>query len=168
MSKTISDAGLNLARAIHFDDSDAQVFHTPAESGEWAISGGFEFSNWTEADLAGKARQAFANGWLGLTSFGRVTFVAVTRIQTHEYERLCAALAQHFVQVYGAPSLAAARPVAEDELAHMAELCAGHPANTLLTVSRSLTEAGVNEAYRVISPADARLEQVAMHATPET
>ena len=53
---------MNLARAIHFDESDLNVFHAPARTGEWCISGGFEFSNWTEADLTGKARQAFANG----------------------------------------------------------------------------------------------------------
>ncbi|MDO7708969.1 MAG: DUF6505 family protein, partial [Paracoccaceae bacterium] len=28
-----------LARAIHFDESDMNVFHKPARTGEWAISG---------------------------------------------------------------------------------------------------------------------------------
>ena len=50
---------LFLARAIHFDESDRNVFHTPARTGEWCVSGGFEFSNWSEGDLTGKARQAF-------------------------------------------------------------------------------------------------------------
>ena len=54
---------MKLARAIHFDESDQRVFHSPARTGEWCISGGFEFSNWGEADLVGKARQAFSNGW---------------------------------------------------------------------------------------------------------
>ena len=69
---------MKLARAIHFDESDQRVFHVSARTGEWCIPGGFEFSNWGEAELTGKARQAFANGWLGLETFGRVTFVAVT------------------------------------------------------------------------------------------
>ena len=60
-----------LARAIHFDESDMNVFHKPARTGEWAISGGFEFSNWSDGDLVGKARQAFANGWLGIETFGQ-------------------------------------------------------------------------------------------------
>ena len=64
-----------LARAIHFDESDMNVYHSPARTGEWCISGGFEFSNWSEGDLTGKARQAFANGWFGLETSGRVTFV---------------------------------------------------------------------------------------------
>ena len=55
---------MQLARAIHFDESDLNVFHCPARTGEWCLSGGFEFSNWSEGDLTGKARQAFANGWL--------------------------------------------------------------------------------------------------------
>ena len=48
--------------------------------GEWAIPGTFAYSNWTEDDLSGKARQAFTHGWLGLTSFGRASVVAVTTI----------------------------------------------------------------------------------------
>ena len=32
---------LFLARAIHFDESDRNVFHAPARTGEWCVSGGF-------------------------------------------------------------------------------------------------------------------------------
>lgn len=158
---------MNLARAIHFDESDTMVFHSPARTGEWAISGGFEFSNWGTADLTGKARQAFANGWLGLETFGRVTFVAVTKVETAEYDALVDQLAQHFVDIYGAPSLEDARPVAIDELGHMAELCEGHAPNTLLTVARELGEAGVSEAYRVIDPPEAGLDILAVHGELE-
>jgi hypothetical protein len=156
-----------LARAIHFDESDRNIFHNPARTGEWAISGGFEFSNWGEADLVGKARQAFANGWLGIETFGRVTFVAVTRIEAAEYQALTEKLARHFVEVYGAPSLDAALPVAREEMAQMADLCADHDANTVLTVMRGLTDAGVREEYRFIEPQEAGLELFAIHPTEE-
>ncbi len=156
-----------LARAIHFDESDRNVFHNPARTGEWAISGGFEFSNWAQGDLVGKARQAFANGWLGVETFGRVTFVATTQIEDAEYETLTDHLAQHFVDVYGAPSLAAARPVAAEELAHMADLCADHAPNTVLTVLRELTESGVREQFRYIEANDAGLDQFAIHSVPD-
>ncbi|WP_112323212.1 DUF6505 family protein [Oceanibium sediminis] len=159
---------MNLARTIHFDESDTQVFHRHARTGEWAISGGFEFSNWGEADLTGKARQAFANGWLGLETFGRATFVAVTKAEPAEVEALTQALARHFVTVYGAPSDAAARAVAESEIAHMAELCDDHDPNTLLIVSRDLTEAGVREQYRTIKAEAAELAQVGVHGDIET
>lgn len=154
-----------LARAIHFDESDMNVFANPARTGEWAISGGFEFSNWSEGDLVGKARQAFANGWLGIETFGRVTFVAVTRIEPAEYEALTKRLAEHFVTVYGAPSSEAALPVAAEELTQMAELCADHAPNTVLTVLRELTEAGVREQYRFIEASEAGLDQFAIHGS---
>ena len=154
---------LQLARAIHFDESDQRVYHSPARTGEWCVSGGFEFSNWSDGDLTGKPRQAFANGWLGVETFGRVTFVAVTQIEEAEFDTLSTALAQHFVTVYGAPDLASAMPVAVEELTHMADLCADHAPNTLLTVQRELTDAGVNEAFHVIEPQDAGLEQFAIH-----
>ena len=154
---------MKLARAIHFDESDTRVFPVPARTGEWCISGGFEFSNWTDADLEGKARQAFANGWFGLETSGRVTFVAVTVVEPSEIEQLTALLARHFVTYYGAPDEDAARPVAEEEIAQMCALCEEHAPNTLLTVARELTEAGVREAYRMIEPQDAGLEQFAIH-----
>jgi len=156
---------MKLARAIHFDESDSRVFHNPARTGEWCISGGFEFSNWGEADLVGKARQAFANGWMGCETFGRVSFVAVTQIEPQEQDAIAGLLAQHFVDIYGAPSLDAARNVAIEEINQMAELCADHAPNTLLTVARELTEAGVKEAYRVIEPQDADLNQFAVHGS---
>lgn len=156
-----------LARAIHFDESDTLVFHAPARTGEWAISGGFEFSNWAQADLTGKARQAFSNGWLGLETFGRVTFVAVTQIEPAELDMLADGLAQHFVSIYGAPSVEQAREVALEELKHMADMCSDQDANTIFTVARELTDAGVNESYRIIETSDAGLEQFAIHGDIE-
>ena len=158
---------LKLARTIHFDESDGNIFARPADSGEWAIAGGFEFSNWTEGELTGKARQAFANGWLSLESFGRATLVAVAQIEESELEALTRGLAEHFVTVYGAPGLDAALPAARDEMAYMQELCADHDPNTLLVVQRELTEAGVKESFRAITPAEADLDIVAVHGTPD-
>jgi len=156
---------MKLARATHLDESDSRVFANPARTGEWCLSGGFEFSNWTEGDLVGKARQAFANGWLGLETGGRATFVAVAEVTPSELEALTEALAQHFVTYYSAPSVEAARPVAAEELAQMAELCDEHADNTLLTVARELTEVGVRESYRVIEAQAADLAQLAVHGS---
>ena len=158
---------MKLARAIHFDESDSRVYASPARTGEWCISGGFEFSDWGEADLVGKARQAFANGWFGLETGGRVTFVAVTTLEPAEAEQLTDLLAAHFVTFYGAPSAEAARPVAAEEIAQMADLCADHDNNTLLTVSRELTDAGVREAYRTIEAREADIMQFAVHGSPD-
>lgn len=156
---------MKLARAIHFDESDQRVYHSPARTGEWCLSGGFEFSNWTEADLVGKARQAFSNGWLGIETSGRVTFVAVTQVEEAEFRALTETLARHFIDLYGAPDLDAALPVAREELAHMADLCEDHAPNTLLTVLRELTEAGVRETFSVIEAQDAGIAQFAIHGS---
>ena len=158
---------MKLARAIHLDESDQRVFANPARTGEWCLSGGFEFSNWTEADLVGKARQAFANGWLGLETGGRATFVAVAEVTGPELDALTDQLAQHFVTYYGAPSLEAARPVAAEELSHMTELCDAHPDNTMLTVARDLTDGGVRESFRVIEVQAADLAQFAVHGAQD-
>ena len=154
---------MRLARTLRFDESDTLVFERAAEPGEWAISGAFEFSNWTEADLTGKPRQAFANGWLGLDSFGRATFVAVAAVTDAEIEALADRLALRFVEDYGAPSFELARRKAEEEIAHMRELCEDQPDNALLTVSRELVEMGVKESFRVIRPREASLSQIAVH-----
>ncbi|MGZ2257302.1 DUF6505 family protein [Roseobacter sp. A03A-229] len=156
---------MKLARAIHFDDSDTRVFHSPARTGEWCISGGFEFSNWSEGDLIGKAKQAFTNGWMGVETFGRASFVAVTQIEETERDALARALAQHFVDIYGAPSLDAAMGVAMEEINQMIDLCEDQDFNTLLTVTRELTEAGVKESYRMIEPQEAGIEQFAIHGS---
>ncbi|WP_029064801.1 DUF6505 family protein [Labrenzia sp. DG1229] len=158
---------MKLARAIHMDDSDRNVYFSPARTGEWCLSGGFEFSDWTEADLVGKARQAFANGWLGLETFGRVTFVAITPIEETEFSGLVDRLARHFVDVYGAPSVEAARGVAEDELRYMADLCSEHDENMLLAVHRELEVEGVKESYSAIEAPAAELDLVAMHGDLE-
>lgn len=154
-----------LARAIHFDESDMNVFHNPARTGEWCISGGFEFSNWTDADLTGKSKQAFTNGWLGIETFGRVTFVAITQIEKSEVEALTNALASHFVEVYGAPSTEAAKPVAAEEIRQMIELCEEHASNTVMSVTRELTDAGVKESFRIIESQEASLDQFAIHGS---
>lgn len=155
---------MKLARTIHFDSSDQNVFARPAETGEWAISGGFEFSNWTDADLSGKARQAFANGWMGLDSFGRATFVAVVQIEPQELTALKDTLAAHFTSIYGAPTPEAAMAAAEQEIEFMQELAEDQDPNAILVVQRELTEAGVKEQFRSIKPQDAEVEQIAVHA----
>lgn len=156
---------MKLARTLRLDDSDKRVFEIAAEPDEWAISGAFEFSNWTEDMLGGKARQTFANGWLGLESFGRATFVAVAEIAPHEYEALVDTLAHHFIAHYDAPDLAAAQPVARDELDYMRDLCEEHDPNSLLVVERELVAAGVSERFRSIRPQEASLDLVAMHGS---
>jgi hypothetical protein len=52
-----------------------------------------------------------------------------------------------------------------EEIAQMAELSEDHAPNTLLTVSRELTPAGVKETYRAIEAQDADIMQFAVHGS---
>jgi len=119
---------------------------------EWAVSGAFAFAALTEPPI-GKLRQAFANGFLSLESFGRATFVTVADCSEPELERLTQGLASHFVAAYGAPDIAAARPAADEEIAFARDLCHEAPINQLFTVSRRFDEAGaLRESFRVVQP----------------
>ncbi len=149
---------MKLARTLQLDISDENVFEKPAPSGEWAISGGFEFSNWTEADLKGKARQAFTNGWYSIESGGRASFVGVCNITEPELEQVRRTLAQTFVDHYGAPRIDAAYPVACAEIDQMRNMCEDFEDNTLLMVRRTLSELGVEETYRSRGAQEASLE----------
>lgn len=156
---------MKFARVIRLDESDLNVFEFAADTGEWAISGAFEFSDWDESNLQGKPRQAFANGWLGLDSFGRSTFVAVSPITQVEYDELTQRLAQHFVTRYGAPDLETALPVAREEMRQMRDMCEDQGDNAMLVVERSLEDVGVREKFRIIAPQAASLEAFAVHGT---
>ena len=50
---------------------------------------------------------------------------------------------------------------------HMVDLCNDHDPNTLITVARELTEAGVKETYRTIEAQAAGLDQFAIHGSLE-
>lgn len=139
-----------LPKTIRLDGSDPQIFPRAAEPGEWAVSGAFAFADMDPVAVTGKARQAFANGFLGLPSFGRSTLVMVSAIDTAAYEDVIATLAQHFVTEYGAPDLEVAEPVAREEVDFAAGLCQGQAINTLLAVERDWTEDGMAERFRII------------------
>lgn len=144
---------MKLLRTIRIDASDAQVFERAAEPGEWAVSGGFAFADLAPEAVTGKLRQAFANGFLGLATFGRATFVTVSQGRDEDLEVATQALARHFVDAYGAPDLAAALPVARDELAFARELAGEHLINTLFTVRRVFDDDGrIREEYRTVEP----------------
>ncbi len=146
---------MRLLRTIRLDDSDLHVFEAVARPGEWAVPGGFAFARDDATTLAGRRYQAFRRGFLGLESFGWSTLVQVAPIDRETFERLVERLAAHFVDHYGAPDLAAARPVAREELAFAAAV-ADHPPGTLITVERTLEEGGVRERFRTVDPARAR------------
>lgn len=141
---------MRMLRTIRLDASDDHAFAHAAKSDECAVPGSFAFTLMDEdpARLSGKRRQAFSNGFLGLSSFGRATFVTVADCQAADYEAALDALTEHLLKVYGAPNGHEAREVAAAELAYAASLC-DQPVNTLLSVKRDITDDGIEENFSV-------------------
>ena len=88
---------MKLARTIRFDASDEHVFAHAADEGEWAISGSFSFAHITDQQLTGKTKQAFANGFLAVPSFGYSTLVSVATASDADIAQLRSALVDHFI-----------------------------------------------------------------------
>ncbi|HEX9811929.1 MAG TPA: DUF6505 family protein [Burkholderiales bacterium] len=138
-------------RVVRLDDSDDRVYEPAAAAGEWAVPGAFVFLDIDMAQAGGKLRQAFHHGFLGTDSFGWGTLVQVEEIAFAEYAAVVERLAQHFVQRLNAPSIDAAREMAQEEAAFAASICE-HPRHTLLAVDRALGEEGIEENFRVVRP----------------
>lgn len=140
-----------LLRTIRFDATDEFVFEQAAGPDEWAVSGAFAFAHLSADDIKGKTRQAFANGFLSLQSFGRATFTCVAEISDQELAEAKVSLASHFVECYGAPDSASAMPAAEEEIAFVHDLVAEVPVNTIFAVHRSFDDDGeFREQFRRI------------------
>jgi len=143
-------------KTMRFDPSDESVFDSAAGSDEWAIPGGFSFAGLPSHALEGKTRQAFANGFLSIESFGRSTFTTVADISEAEYARNCECLASHLQADYGAPSHDDAMVAARSELEFVIDLCREATVNTVFTLRRSHDENGeIREEFRTVNPSQA-------------
>lgn len=138
-------------RVVRLDESDVRVYEVAAAPGEWAVPGSFAFLDVALEEVNGKTRAAFRHGFLGTDSHGWSTLVQVDEISAAEYVAVVERLAQHFVQRYRAPDLAAARAAAEEEAAFAVSIC-DHPLHTLLALDREIGDEGVVENFRVVRP----------------
>jgi ADP-ribose pyrophosphatase YjhB (NUDIX family) len=138
-----------LPRTIRLDASDTLVFERAAEPGEWAVPGGFAFWDDDPAALAGKRRQAFRAGFLGVGTFGWSTLVEVAEASVEEREAAVAALASHLRAAYGAPDDASARAAAFEEISFAESLC-DHPPGTVIALARSVEGGEVRERFRTL------------------
>jgi hypothetical protein len=142
---------MKLLRTIRLDPSDTFVFERAAELGEWAVSGAFMFWAADPAQLEGKARTAFRNGFLGVGSFGRSTLVQIVDAKPADRTFLIDLLAQRLIERCGAPDMHAARLAAEDEVDFVQSLC-NQPHDTLIAVHRSFDGGGIREQFRTLRP----------------
>ncbi|MBU2531684.1 MAG: hypothetical protein KKB37_03000, partial [Alphaproteobacteria bacterium] len=136
-------------KTLRFDASDTFAFPVTAEPGEWAVSCGFTFAGLDPQEIKGKTRQAFANGFLGVESFGYATFAAVATMTDRDRDAIVARLARHFVDAYGAPALDQATAAAREEVAFIEDLVKDSMINSLFCIQRSFDEEGqIVEAFR--------------------
>ncbi|MCU0816042.1 MAG: DUF6505 family protein [Cypionkella sp.] len=143
-----------LPRTIRLDPSDKVVFAHAAEPGEWAVPGTFLFWGRTAESLSRKEAIAFRSGFLGVDSFGHSTLVAVQEARPDERAAVVERLAEQLVAHLGAPSLAVARPAAEEEVAMAESLCRDHDLNTLLALHRKHEDGAIREQFRSLRPRD--------------
>jgi uncharacterized protein DUF6505 len=144
---------VKLLRTIRLDASDTFVFGAAAEPGEWAVSGAFVFWDKDPATLDGKARVAFRSGFLGVRSLGWSTLVQIVETTETERASLVALLAEQLVRHFGAPSTAAAKAAAEEEVAFAQSLCTV-PQDSVIAVHRTYEDGAVRESFRTLRPRD--------------
>lgn len=144
---------MKFLKTIRFDPSDNNVFDLAAMPDEWAIPGGFCFSGAQKTDLKGKAKQAFSNGFLSISSFGFSTFVSVADIVQDDFEAITNILAQRFMSDFGAPNMDAAMKVAQQETSFVVEMCEDAPINTIFAIGRYFDDTGeIREEFRIVQP----------------
>lgn len=141
---------MRMLRTLRLDGKDDELFPCVARNDEAAVPGGFAFAFGADdpATLTGRERHAFVSGFLGLTSFGRASLVVVSECKPSDYADALESLVAHMLAVYGAPSADEARRAAESELRYSKSLC-DQPVNTVLSLTRVLTGAGIEERYAV-------------------
>jgi hypothetical protein len=140
---------VKLLKTVRADTSDTFVFDKAAEPGEWAVSGAFLFANRNPATLSGKPRAAFRSGFLGIGSFGWSTLAQIIEVSEEQRFTALEQLAVRLVERCGAPSLAAARAAAAEEIAFAASLCE-HPPGMLVAVSRRHENEAIRESFRTL------------------
>jgi len=140
------------ARTIRFDDSDGRVFPRGAGADEWAVSGAVVFAGAAASQIAGKQKQAFANGFLSAESLGWSTFVSIAEASDGDILAIIENLANAFISEFGAPDVKAAQLAAKSEVADMLALCADVPVNTLFAIAREFGDDGeIRETVRTVS-----------------
>ncbi len=139
---------MKFLRAVRLDDSDARILADEggaAEDGEWLVSGGYAVCDLQSGHRIPRCH--CDSTFVAAGSRRRCTIAEVAELDAATYERLKSALARHFLDELGAPSPEAARAAAEDECGYTADVAAGFPDDTWITVKREPTEDGVGERY---------------------
>ena len=141
---------MKFLRAVRLDASDSHLYADggAARDGEWLVSGGYAVCDPTGASHR-RAPCHCLTSFVGVESHGRCTLAEVVEIGETEYRQIIERLTRHFVDELGAPTLDAARGVAEDEAQYTADLCESFSSEVWITVKRTPADDGVKERYSV-------------------
>lgn len=141
---------MKFLKAVRLDVSDTLVYSQEgaAQDGEWLVSGGYAVCDPTRATHR-KPNCHCLTSFIGVVSHGRCTIAEVVEIGKVEYQQVIERLVRHFMDDLGAPTLEAARTVAEDEAAYTAELCESFSPEVWITVKRTPGDDGIKEHYSV-------------------
>jgi uncharacterized protein DUF6505 len=137
-------------KAVRLNASDSLVYSQEGATreGEWLVSGGYAV-----CDPAGVTHRTpnchCLTSFVGVVSCGRCTIAEVVEMDKSEYQQVIERLVRHCMDDLGAPTLEAARAVAEEEAAYTAELCDSFSAGVWITVERTPGGDGIREHYSV-------------------
>ena len=141
---------MKFLKAVRLDDSDDRILAAEggaAVDGEWVVSGGYAVCDLGQGHRSPQCH--CESTFVAVGSRRRCTIAEVAEIDPATSEQVKEALVRHFVEELGAPSMDAARTVAEEEFAYTADLASGFPEEVWITVKREATEDGVGERYSV-------------------
>ena len=141
-----------LPKIVRLDESDIQVYERAARPGELAVPGGFEFLEDSMEELDGKRLQAFLTGFLGIESLGRSTLVAITSIDSEEYQNAINQLSINILSHFGAPNRSSALKAALEEIRYAESLCE-YDEGTVLALAREFTGDDIKESFKKFVPA---------------
>ena len=101
---------------------------------------------------------------LTLASLGAVREVGVDTPDTESWDLFLADLLKSQDDyAASAPSIEAARPVADEEIRQMQSMCEDHDPNTMIVIERIIEDIGIRERFRLIPPQSASLAAFAVH-----
>jgi hypothetical protein len=143
-------SAVKFLRAIRLDPSDALVFPSAAEPGQWVVSGAFLFQGAPIERMLPKQRVAMRSGFLGVDDLGWTTLAVVALASPDDVASAETRLASNLVARFGAPANEARR-AAREEVAFAREL-ADRPEGRWIAVSRALEGGEIVERFRTLEP----------------
>jgi Family of unknown function (DUF6505) len=134
-------------KAVRLDDSDAELYQTACDDGEWVCSGGFAVCELAEGYRC-EPRCYCDASFLSISSRSRSTLAEVVEVDDGDIEIFKDALTQHLLFEWKAPNYEAARAVAEEEINYTTELCETFSKEAWISVKRSPgADGAIDEKY---------------------